>query len=167
MEFVQVGYFSKTHGIKGQLILRLEKNFFIDEAKALLVETATGKAPFFISELKENKVGLIIALEDVETIEKAKTLLGKKVFIDEKLLAPEEEIPNLLGFELIDKTHGSLGNIIEVSDNGHQVLVTVHLRNKEVILPLVEDFIENMDENTKKIFYNAPQGLIDLYLNSD
>lgn len=164
MEFVQVGYFSKTHGIKGQLILRLEKNFFVDEAKALLVESATGKAPFFISDIKENKAGLIIALEDINSLEKAKSLVGKKVFVEEKFIAAEDETPDLLGFELIDKTHGSLGNILEVSDNGHQVLVTVKLNNKEVILPLVEDFMESLDETNKKIFYNAPQGLIDLYL---
>jgi 16S rRNA processing protein RimM len=37
-------------------------------------------------------------------------------------------------------------------------------KNKEIILPLVNDFIEKIDETDRKIYYNAPEGLIDVYL---
>jgi hypothetical protein len=29
---------------------------------------------------------------------------------------------------------------------------------------MVDDFVEKIDEAEKKIFFNAPQGLIDLYI---
>jgi 16S rRNA processing protein RimM len=167
MDLTQVGYFSKTHGVKGQLILKADKEFFTDELKALFVESPTGKAPYFVSEIKQTNIGLIISLEDITAIEKAKLLLGKAVFIDTALLEEEEEGFDWIGYELIDRTQGSLGTISGVSDNGSQVLLSIQYKGKEVLLPLVEEFIEKIDEKERKLFFNAPEGLIDLYLDDD
>jgi len=164
MELTQVGYFSKTHGVKGLLILKVEKDFVVEELKAVFIESPTGKAPYFISEVKEANNGLIIGLEEINAVERAKLLLGKAVFIDSELVNEEEEEFNWIGFELIDKNFGSLGKISGVSDNGHQVLLSIEYKGKEVLLPLVEDFIGKIDEKGKKLFFNGPEGLIDLYL---
>jgi 16S rRNA processing protein RimM len=64
----------------------------------------------------------------------------------------------------VDKLHGSLGKIMGVSDNGEQVLVTLRFKDREVILPVVEDFIDKVDEEKKVLYFNAPEGLIDVYL---
>lgn len=167
MDLTQVGYFSKTHGVKGHLVLKADKDFNTDDLKAIFIETATGRAPYFISELKESNNGLIIVLEDVNAVEKAKLLLNKAVYIDATLLNEETADFDYIGFELIDKNFGTLGNIIGMSDNGRQLLLSIQHKGKEVILPLVDDFIEKIDEEEKKIFFNAPEGLIDLYLNDD
>ena len=164
MDLTQVGYFSKTHGVKGLLILKADKDFDIEELKAVFIESHTGKAPYFINEAKETNTGLIIGLEEITAVEKAKLLLGKAVFIDSKLVNEEEEEFDWIDFELIDKNFGSLGKISGVSDNGHQVLLSINYKGKEVLLPLVEDFIEKIDEPGKKLFFNAPEGLIELYL---
>jgi 16S rRNA processing protein RimM len=167
MELASIGYFSKTHGVKGHLILRLEKDLDLDALKALFLESATGKAPHFISDLKESNNGLIVLLEDVTSVETARTLLGKKVFADEELLLEEEEDMNWIGFELIDKTYGSLGNIVGVSDNGQQLLLSLEFRGKEIILPMVDEFIGKVAVDEKKLYYNAPEGLIEVYLDED
>ncbi len=165
MNLTSVGYFSKTHGLKGHLILKGDIDFYVNDVKVIFIDTQTGKAPYFISEFKNANNGLIFQLEEINTVEKAKTLIGKEVFIEQKYVVEKEEEFEWLGFELIDKQHGSLGKITGVSDNGHQTLLSVQYKGKELILPLVEDFIENTDEKTKKLFYNAPEGLIELYLN--
>lgn len=167
MELTQIGYFSKTHGVKGQLILKVERDFFVEELKALFVESATGKAPFFITEVKETNTGLVIGLEEITAVEKARSLLGKAVFIDSSLIDVQEEEFDWIGYELIDKQHGAIGTIGAVSDNGQQVLLSVQYKGKEVLLPLVEDFVEKIDEEAKKLYFNAPEGLIDLYLNEE
>jgi len=164
MDLVQVGYFSKTHGVKGHLILKADKYFFAEDVKAIFLDSSTGKAPYFISEIKEATMGFIVLLEEVSAIEKAKTLLGKAVFIDASFIDEQEEEFNWIGFQLIDKNFGVLGEIGRVSDNGHQVLLSILYKGKEVLLPLVEDFIEKIDEEGKKLYFNAPEGLIDVYL---
>lgn len=166
MELTEIGYFSKTHGIKGQLILKTERDFDPEAVKAVFIESSTGKAPYFISEIKESNNGLIVSLEDVVAIEKAKLLLGKKVFVD-AVLVGEEEVSEWLGFEVIDKQYGSLGIITSSSDNGSQELINLLFKGKEIILPLVDDFIESVDEEAKKLYFNAPEGLIDVYLGDE
>lgn len=166
MELTEIGYFSKTHGVKGQLILKTERDFDPEAVKAVFIESPTGKAPYFISEIKESNNGLIVNLEDVLAIEKAKLLLGKKVFIDAALVE-EEEVSEWLGFEVIDKQYGSLGIITSSSDNGSQQLINLLFKGKEIILPLVDDFIESIDETAKKLYFNAPEGLIDVYLGDE
>jgi 16S rRNA processing protein RimM len=165
MDLSFVGYFIKTHGFKGQLIFKIDHDFEIEKAKALFVETAGSKAPFFISELKEGNNGIIIGLEDVESEAKAKSLIGKKIYAETTLLFIEEEDDNeWLGFEVIDKNFGSLGAVHEVSDNGEQLLLSLTFKDKEVILPLVDEFITQIDAQNKKLYFNAPEGLIDVYL---
>ncbi|MBL7931654.1 MAG: hypothetical protein JNL60_07125, partial [Bacteroidia bacterium] len=65
MDLKQIGYFSKTHGVKGHLILKSDL-YFDQDLKALFLETqGGGKAPYFISEIKETNQGLIMLLEEI------------------------------------------------------------------------------------------------------
>jgi 16S rRNA processing protein RimM len=167
MDLSVIGYFSKTHGVKGQLIIKADKDFIMEDVKAIFIETSTGLAPYFVKEFSQSNTGFIIELEDVDAIEKAKLLIGKKVHINTDLINEEEEEFDWLGFEVIDEKYGSLGTVFNVSDNGFQVLLSIMYKEKEIILPLVDDFIEKIDENEKKLFFNAPEGLIDVYLDVD
>jgi len=167
MDLEVIGYFSKTHGVKGHLIIKASKDFFIDDVKAVFVETPTGLAPYFVKSLSENNNGFIIELEDVDAVEKAKKFIGKQVHINADLIDEDEAEFDWIGYEIIDKNYGSLGTVFSVSDNGHQVLVSIKFKEKEVILPLVDDFIEKIDETEKKLFFNAPEGLIDVYLDEN
>ena len=145
-------------------MLRAELDFFIGDLKTIFVEVGGNKAPYFISGIRESGPGFVVSLEDVLKVEVAKTLVGKKVFVASDLINEAEADLSWLGFELVDKVHGSLGNILGVSDNGEQALVTLNYKNREVILPVVEDFIEKVDEENKILYFNAPDGLIDVYL---
>lgn len=165
MELSLIGYFSKTHGVKGQLVLKSDAGFDPHTLKVIFVDTAGAKAPYFLTEIKEMGSGLVLSIEDIDAVEKARPLVGREVFADASLVDEEEE-PALLGFELIDSHFGSLGNIEEISDNGSQVLVSLNYKGREVILPLVDEFIVKVDEEAKKLFFNAPEGLIDVYLSA-
>lgn len=164
MEFTDIGYLSKTHGIKGQLILRADKDFYFEELKVAFIESSTGLAPHFVKRISPNNVGFIIELEETDTVEKAKLLIGKKIFVDAELVEVDEDDSDWIGFDLIDNKLGLIGKIEKVSDNGIQILVSIIYNNKEIILPLVDDFIVKIDETERKIYYNAPEGLIDVYL---
>jgi ribosomal 30S subunit maturation factor RimM len=103
MELASVGYFIKTHGVKGQIILKIEHQFKEKDVKVLFIETATGKAPFFINGFKNNNHGLIFSLEEITSVEQAKKLIGKVVFIAKNILLEKEEEFNWLDYILIDK----------------------------------------------------------------
>lgn len=167
MDLAEVGYLSKTHGVKGQLVLKQSQNFCEDDVKVVFLEVNGNKVPYFVLDFKSAGNNLIVSFEEVETVEKARLLCGKALFIEKRFIEEEEPEDNWLGFELIDKQYGSLGNITEVADNGQQLILTLNYNSKEVILPMVDDFVEKIDMEANKIWYSAPEGLIDIYLNSE
>lgn len=164
MEFSSIGYFTKTHGVKGQLILRDEEDFETEGLNAFFLDANGGKAPYFIEELTEASQGLIIKLEEVDTIEKARALIKKTVYVETRFLLQKEEEATYIDFEVIDDKLGSLGKVTGTSDNGQQDLLSLNYKGKEIILPLVEELILKIDESAKIIWYSTPEGLIDIYL---
>ncbi len=164
MELAEIGYFRKTQGIKGHLILKTEFELDLENLNAFFIESDGSKAPYFVSEINDNEKGFIVLLEQVDAINKAKAIIGKKVFVDSKYIIEQAEEIDWTGYELIDKNFGSLGKVTDVNDNGVQLLVSLIYKEKEIILPLVEEFIQSIDETEKKIHFNAPEGLIELYL---
>lgn len=164
MEFSAIGYFTKTHGVKGHLILRDESDFETEGLSAFFMDSATGKAPYFIEELNEAGQGLIVKLEEINAVEQAKKLVGKPVYVESNFIIETEEGPDYLGYKLIDAGHGEIGIVSGISDNGQQDLVSIRYKGREVILPLVDEFVDHIDDDKKEIHYAAPEGLIDLYL---
>ena len=166
MNLVEIGYFSRTHGLKGQLVLKQYRDLEPESLRAVFVDIRGSKAPYFVSAFNSSGQGLLISLEEVDTIEKAKLLLNKQVYADENILAPVE-VDELVGYELIDRTQGSLGVIKAITENGAQSLVHLEYKGREVLLPLVDELIEEIDDQKKLVRYNAPDGLIDMYLESN
>lgn len=164
MELAELGYFSRTHGVKGGLVLKCTSDFLIEEAETLFVEEAGSKMPCFITEVREAGQNIIVSLEGIDNVEQAKKLTGKKVFVASHLILPDEE-GLWEGYELIEGRLGSIGRIESVVDNGTQMLITIRYKGREVILPVAGDLLEQVDDSAKKIYYNAPEGLIELYLD--
>jgi len=65
---------------------------------------------------------------------------------------------------VIDQIKGPIGQIQEVIDNGPNVVLQVNCNGKEIMLPYNEELILGIDEVSKALNYNAPEGLIDMYL---
>jgi 16S rRNA processing protein RimM len=164
VELVEVGYFSKTFGIKGQLVLKTYRDFDPSEVKAIFVDVQGSKAPFFVSAAQPASQGILISLEEISTVEKAQPLIRKQVFIDASLLEDDEDEESLVGYSVEDKNFGPLGKIVEVSENGAQEVLHLSFKDKELLLPFVDEFIEEIDDEKMIVHYNAPAGLIDLYL---
>lgn len=163
MQLTKVGYFSKTHGLKGELVLKELAGHLDLAAKVLFVETIGGKAPYFVKSMREFKAGILIHLEEVDGLDLATPLVGKIVYCDDQFFYLEEEL-DYTGYELIDATYGSLGPVLQTDDNGVQIILTVKVEGKEVIIPLAEEFIQDIDETRKCIRIHAPEGLIAMYL---
>jgi len=163
MQLAKVGYFSKTHGLKGELLLKEQAGHLDLTAKVLFLELTGGKAPYFVQNMREFKAGILVHLEEVDSLEKATALVGKTVFCDDQFFYLDEEL-DYNGFELLDEHYGSLGPVLQTDDNGVQIILTVQVQGREVIIPLAEEFIQGIDEHNKTINIKAPDGLIAMYL---
>jgi len=161
--FDQVGYFSKTQGLKGHLQLHVSQDFDIENCEAFMVEMQGGQVPQFISEFRDNMKGFVVLLDEVDSIDKAKMFVGKRVYVKQELIF-KDDMPDFTGYILHDKVFGELGPVTGIEDTGNGLLLTVMHGDKQVLLPFNEDFISGIDDGTKCIHYTAPEGLIEMYL---
>jgi len=61
---------------------------------------------------------------------------------------------------------GNIGKIVSINDNSAQPLFEIKKGDIEILVPMIDDFIVQVDRENKKIVLNTPEGLVDLYLNS-
>jgi len=131
----------------------------------IFLEIDGGLVPFFLKEFDvrtNNTVGLV---EDYDSPDKAQKLVGCRVFIKKELLAAgKEEIfyREMVGFMVIDKTLGEIGRIAEIFETPHQILLQVIKDDREILIPLVEEFILRINKRKKQLFMDLPEGLTEL-----
>ena len=165
-----IGYITKTKGLKGEVQIYFE----YDDPAELPLESVfaeiNGKlVPFFISSVKlqNNQTGNFY-FDDIDTIEKAEALVRKKLYLPNKLkpLRDEDEflITDLKGFIVHDEAAGELGEIIEIHEYPQQFVAVVPYKFKEIMFPLNDDLIVEIDEENGILKVDLPEGLIDLYL---
>jgi 16S rRNA processing protein RimM len=173
MEFpgcIQIAYIVKTHGFKGELSLHLlvEKEY-LHQLGGLLIKVQEKLVPYEVELLNLRANQPILKLKGIDTVEQAQFLKGSSLF------AKLSDLPlpsgknffdaEIVGFKMIDKSLGEVGTIEEVQEYPHQKIFSVIKGNKEVLIPVVEAFIEKIDRLNKQIHVNVPEGLIDLYLS--
>ncbi len=167
-----IGYITKTKGLKGEVQVYFE----YDEPADLLLESVfaeiNGKLiPFFIStyKLQNNQTGNFY-FDDIDTIEKAQTLIRKKLYLSNSLKPVREDdeflITDLKGFIVHDQTVGELGEIIEIHEYPQQFVAVVSYQFKEIMFPLNDDLIVEIDVENGILKVDLPEGLIDLYLEA-
>jgi 16S rRNA processing protein RimM len=169
MNTEEIGYISKTHGLKGHVILRLNELVRIDDEaiKSIFLELNGSQVPYFIEECRPNNAGYILKLEMIDVVETSKKLIGKKAFaLSDFILEEEESLNEFIGYTIIDSKLGNIGTIADVDEKTDNVIIKViHKSGKEIILPFNDDFIIEIDDDLKTIEFDAPEGLIEMYLN--
>lgn len=73
---------------------------------------------------------------------------------------------DLKGFTVSDETQGELGEIIDVNEYPQQFVATVLYKGTEVMFPLNEDMIVEIDEDEETLLVDLPEGLLDIYLSN-
>ncbi|HRO42160.1 MAG TPA: ribosome maturation factor RimM [Flavipsychrobacter sp.] len=164
----RIGKIVATHGLKGAVVFThvAGESNWLKENDVLFLEMNKGSfIPFFVSAAKAaNDEEYIVNLEDVEQVEAARKLIGKQVYVKEEILSKVTGNSPLLwiGFNVIDKQKGSLGNIEDVVQTGHQWLGKINYEGREVLIPLIEQMIVDVNVRNKFIRMDLPEGLLEI-----
>ena len=86
-------------------------------------------------------------------------LLVAREDVDEGLLG--EVLPDIDGFRVEDAACGGLGEVVEVLENAFQATLVVEGPHGEVMIPFVDEFIEDIDEEAGIVFTRIPSGLVE------
>ena len=163
-----IGSIFKLHGYKGKIILFNENSISLnfDKTKYLLIEKDGILIPFFLNKINSYKSdNFLIEFEDINSENQAKELLKCKVYTSKNLIYQSEETSlekQILGFKIIDKEFGELGNIQIIDNQSSQALVFVKNNNKEFCFPLINQFIHSIEIEQKVVYTKIPKEIIDL-----
>lgn len=165
----ELGIIQKTKGLQGELVILLD----VDEPEAyqklesVLIEIKAQLIPYFITEIYLQGDKAFVHFEDIDHIDKAKPFVGAKVYLPLSQLPALEEgefyLHDLIGFQLIDEQKGELGKIENVYE-GHQDILIFLYQGKEILLPMVDAFIKEINSTQKTMLIQLPDGLLDVYL---
>lgn len=168
----EVGFIQKPHGLKGDVIIIFDSQFeeVAESFENYFIEINGGLVPFFVSEdgvKYRNNESLIIKFDYIDNQDKAKELSGCKIFvpIDDLTESAAEDLHSLIGMNVIDEKEGELGIITALDDFSGNIVITVAHSKSEILIPLSDEIIKEIDEKNKKIYLECPEGLIDIYLN--
>ncbi|MGB5990437.1 MAG: hypothetical protein WBG43_11960 [Marinifilaceae bacterium] len=166
----KIGAFVKTHGLNGDLVISVENDFPEEyEEESIFVDIDGGLVPFFIGEdglRSRNHTSYIIKLDDIDSPEQAERFLEASVYLSKEFFTVDDTMSlNMLkGFLLIDEKRGELAKVEHIDDFSGNIVFTILLNSIEVMIPLVEEQILDIDYDNEKILLQLPDGLIDLYL---
>ncbi len=166
---VRIGKIVATHGLAGDVIIThlAGKKAWLKSGDVLFVALRKDSyIPFFVNGVKSTIPDeLVVHFEDTDTLESAKKLITKEVFVAEDILAKSGADSPLLwiGFQLIDAAAGEIGAIKDVYQTRNQWLAEVDYNGAEVLVPLVEPVLQKADIKAKKVWVALPDGLLEVY----
>lgn len=170
-----LGYISKVRGLKGEVIAQLDVE---DPSRYRKLETVYAElhGSKTLVQYTVKHVGLSgfaagLRLEGIDTPEQAQELVRAQLYLPLSMLPPLKgkrfylhEIP---GFEVIDVNYGVVGTALKVEEFTHHRVLSVKNGSKEVLIPLIEGTVQRVDREGKKLYVEAPEGLIEIYLGDE
>ncbi len=169
-QLVEIGVLARPHGIRGEVCV----HYFATSPKLLQGELYAQAGnlpprPIRVTGLRMHHGQPIVTIEGVPDRSGAEMLRGQRLLIPEEVLPPTEEdehyIYELIEYEVFDKTsEARLGRLDHVLFYGEQeTWVILDDAKKEILLPAVPQFVDSIDDNTRRILVSPPEGLLELY----
>lgn len=155
-----------VHGLRGDIKVRplSGDSTSLETVKEVTLKRATKTSTHQVQKASRHKGNLLIRLEGITSVERAEEFIGSDVLISHDALAalPEDEFYwfQLEGLRVNDSRQGDLGKIVEIfTTPAHDILV-VHGPRGEILIPVVDAFILKVDEDTKIMHVDLPEGLV-------
>ncbi len=170
-ECFYLGKIVKKYSFKGELLIKLDTDDpeIYTQLESVFVEKNKNLIPFFIERSSLHKSTLLrVKFEDVDNDEDADSLLKCDLYLPLELLPKLEGnkfyYHEIIGYSVKDKRFGKVGTITGVNDTTSQALFKIDRDGKEILIPLIDDFIKEVDKEHKVIYLEVPEGLIEIYL---
>lgn len=166
-----LGKVAKKYSFKGEVLVYLDTDEpeLYTELESMFVEINGHLVPFFIEKSSIHREKFLrTQFEDMDSEEIADTIVGKDVYLPLTMLPKLEGnkfyYHEIVGFDAIDQRLGNFGTVLRIIDNGVQALFEVQKDEAIILIPLIDEFIIEVNRENKSILFNTPEGLIDLYI---
>ena len=168
-----LGKLTRVVGFKGEMVAFIDSDEpeRYHDLDAVFVDINDNLIPFFVEAIsprsKNNQ--LTLKFQDIDNHDEAANLQGRDIYLPLAALPPLEGdafyFHEVTGFEVHDKQKGFIGNIIQILDYPGNPLFEIKFEDKTLLIPVQDHIIQKLDREKKCFHIEAPDGLIDLYMN--
>ena len=157
---------SGTYHLKGEV----KGVSYLDDISVLIGVKVIAESPngqkrvLTVTETKSipgNKV--ILLFEEVTTKSEAALLNNSLVYIKRELIDLAEDeylVSDIIGMDVVDNNHGNLGKVTDVFETGAHDIYVVNEGKAEIMIPVVEDFVKDVDFKSRKITTEVIDGML-------
>jgi len=168
MQWVPVGILGKTHGLKGELKFRpdVPDSDLVDHLRHVHTGADSPEAPpRMVAGLRGHGQRLILKLQGVDRVEDARRLTGQILLarLDDFPRLPEGEYYwfQIQGLGAYDEDGRFYGTVEEIIPTGSNDVYVVRDGGRELLLPVIEDVIKQIDLDQHKLIFHAVEGLLE------
>ena len=166
-DVIKIGKFNKQHGIQGELSFSFTNDSFDEAENPFLICELDGiLVPFRLEEYRfTSGSAALVKLKTIDSESKARRLANQDVYfpknqIQDSILEKIYSWNYFIGFSLVDEETGEVGVITAVDDSTLNTLFIIEKDEEEILVPVAEEMITQIDKVEKKIFMTLPEGLL-------
>ncbi|MCF0202447.1 MAG: 16S rRNA processing protein RimM [Bacteroidaceae bacterium] len=165
-DFYKIGRIGRPHGINGEVQMTFTDDVFDrTDAEHVMILIDGLLVPFFFEEYRfRGEESALVKFEGVDTKEKAQTLTNCDVYFSraEAEESGEYTWSQLVGYTITAKGRliGTITNIDTSTENYLFELSPARKGRGEILIPVAEEWIEDINHDEHSIAMNLPEGLI-------
>ena len=165
-----LGKITRRHGLQGNVFLKLDTDQpeMYSKLESIFVDINGLLVPFFIAKQSWSKGETLIISFKNSTDAQVEQVLGKDVYLPlstlPKLTGNKFYYHEVIGYEIREEDGKTCGIIESVNDQTAQHYFLLMLGGKQVIIPIIKDWILELNREEKYIRMALPEGLMDVFL---
>jgi 16S rRNA processing protein RimM len=166
LNLIKIGEIQKTRGYRGEVFIELYSEIIFNKETELIFPKIDGYwVPFFFScKPKFLKHGIVAKFDSISNEKEASELIGCFVYTTpENISHPETDIlDHVEGYRVFDTTVyiGKASGYLNIPSN--PILEVIADDGNEILIPVNEEFLVEININEEKIIFKLPEGLIDI-----
>jgi len=166
-----LGKIAKKFSFKGEVLVYLDTDEpeIYENLESMFVEFNGHLVPFFIISASLHKNSFLrVQFEDMFSEDEADRVIGCEVYLPLQMLPKLEGdkfyFHEIVDFDVQDQRLGYIGKVVRVNDANAQALFEINFNGTEILVPMIDTFIQKLDRENKTLYLDTPLGLVDLYL---
>lgn len=166
-DFFRVGVIANTHGIRGEVKIFSTtddvKRF--DYLKEAYIDAGKEKIKVEVSNVRYFKNLVIVKFKGIDNINDIERYKGKDLLVTRENALPLEEgeyyLADIIGANVYTEDGNLFGSLEDVIETGANLVYSVQHEGKEVLLPVIDDCVKEVNVEEKKVIVHIMKGLLD------
>ncbi len=169
MDLLEVGKIINTHGLKGEVKIATwtDSPDVFEDIEYVIIKSKKGDMTLNVAGVKYQKNNIIVKFRELKRIEDAEPLKNSVLYVPREMLGELPEgvyyIADLIGLEVFDEEGQKIGVIADVFSTGANDVYDIKREGqKNLLLPVIDDVVLDVDIEGGKVTVHIMEGLLDL-----